>query len=216
MWEREKQEQKGSGISLKIEEIIKNSKLKISEDKILYNEPMKKYTTFKIGGPAECLIKIDNADNLKSILKFANENKIPLTIIGNGSNILVLDEGIKGIVLIIKIDNLQIEEQENVAKVTVGAGYKLGILAHKLLEKELTGFEELSGIPGTIGGAVRMNAGAHGKEFKDIVEEVTAIDYNGNERKFTNEELKFEYRKSIFKKEKYIITRSKAKIWKRE
>ena len=216
MWEREKQEQKGSGISLKIEEIIKNSKLKISEDKILYNEPMKKYTTFKIGGPAECLIKIDNVDSLKSILKFANENKIPLTIIGNGSNILVLDEGIKGIVLIIKIDNLKIEEQENVAKVAVGAGYKLGILAYKLLEKELTGFEELSGIPGTIGGAVRMNAGAHGKEFKDIVEEVTAIDYNGNERKFTNEELKFEYRKSIFKEEKYIITRSKAKIWKRE
>lgn len=212
MIEREKQEQKGSGISLKIEEIIKNSKLKISEDKILYNEPMKKYTTFKIGGPAECLIKIDNVDSLKSILKFANENKIPLTIIGNGSNILVLDEGIKGIVLIIKIDNLKIEEQENVAKVAVGAGYKLGILAYKLLEKELTGFEELSGIPGTTGGAVRMNAGAHGKEFKDIVEEVTAIDYNGNERKFTNEELKFEYRKSIFKEEKYIITRSKAKI----
>ena len=214
MGERKSKERRESEIALKVKEIIENANLRLDKEKILYDEPMKNHTTFKIGGPAECLIKIENKETLKQILKLASKNKIPITIIGNGSNLLVLDKGIKGITLMIKIEKLQIEEKEQEAKVTVGAGIKLGTLAQKLLNQELTGFEELSGIPGTIGGAVRMNAGAHGKEFKDIVEEVTAIDYDGNERTFTNEELKFEYRKSIFKEEKYIVIEAKLKFQK--
>lgn len=189
---------------MEIEKQIKN--LKIPKEKIVYHEPMKKHTTFKIGGPAECFIKIESIKDLKEVLNFANQNNVPITIIGNGSNILVLDNGIQGITLMIKIEKIDIQEKKEKIQITVGAGEKLGKLAQICLQKEIAGLEELSGIPGTIGGAVRMNAGAHGKEMKDIVKNVKCIDYQGNEKEFVNEELEFDYRSSIFKKEKYIIT----------
>lgn len=189
---------------MEIKNLIENSN--ISKEKVFYNEPMNKHTTFKIGGPAQCLIKINNIEELKEILKIVNENKIKLTIIGNGSNLLVLDKGIQGVTLMIKLEKIDIQEKEENIQITVGAGEKLGKLAMICMKKELTGLEELSGIPGTIGGAVRMNAGAHGKEMKNIIKTVKAIDYQGNEKEFTNEELELEYRSSIFKKEKYIIT----------
>lgn len=196
---------KGS-VTLNLEELIKKSNLQIDKQKILFNEPMKKHSTFKLGGPAECLIKIDNINDLKEILEFSKKNEIPLTVIGNGSNILVSDKGIKGITLIIKIEKIEIQEDGDIIKITIGAGEKIGKLAKVLLEKEISGFEELSGIPGTIGGAIRMNAGAHGKEIKDIVKSVKCIDYQGNENNFSKEEMKFEYRKSILKERKYIVT----------
>lgn len=197
---------------MNIKEQIEKSKLNISKEKILYNEPMKKHSTFKIGGPAECLIKIDNIDDLKQILKFAKENKISLTVIGNGSNLLVLDGGIKGITLMIKLENYKIIEKDENIQIMVESGCKLGKLAQILLQNEIQGLEELSGIPGTIGGAVMMNAGAHGKEMKDIVENVTAMDYEGNKKIFLQEDLKFGYRTSIFKKENYIITEVKMNL----
>lgn len=187
-----------------IESQIKN--LKIPKSKILYQEPMKKHTTFKIGGPAESLIKIDNLEELKEVLEVANQNDIPITIMGNGSNVLVLDQGIPGITLMIKLEKIEIQVEDEKIQITVGAGEKLGKLAQICLQNEITGLEELSGIPGTIGGAVRMNAGAHGREMKDIVKTVKCIDYQGKEKEFTNQELEFDYRSSIFKKEKYIIT----------
>lgn len=180
--------------------------LKISKNNISYQESMRKHTTFKIGGPAECFIKIDKIEDLKEVLSFAQENKIAITIIGNGSNVLVLDQGIKGITLMIKLEKVEIQEKDEKIQITVGAGEKLGKLAQICLQKEITGFEELSGIPGTIGGAVRMNAGAHGREMKDIVKTVKCVDYQGKEKEFINEEMQFDYRSSIFKKEKYIIT----------
>lgn len=189
---------------LEIEKPIKN--LKIAKDKIYYHEPMKKYTTFKIGGNAECLIKIDKIEDLKEVLKVVNQNNLPITIIGNGSNLLISDKGIQGITLLIKLGKIEMQEKGETIQITVGAGEKLGKLAQICLQKEITGLEELSGIPGTIGGAVRMNAGAHGKEMKDVVKKVTCIDYQGNEKEFKNEELEFDYRTSLFKKEKYIIT----------
>ncbi len=189
---------------LGIEEQIKN--LKIAKSKIWYQEPMKKHTTFKIGGPAECLIKIDNLEELKEVLRIANENNIPVTIIGNGSNVLVLDKGIQGITLKIQLEKIEIQQENDTIQITVGAGEKLGKLAQICLQNEITGLEELSGIPGTIGGAVRMNAGAHGREIKDIIKTVKCIDMQGKEKEFTKQELEFDYRSSIFKKEKYIIT----------
>lgn len=191
---------------------IKN--LGIKEEKILYNEPMKKHTTFKIGGPAEVFIKIDNLEDLKKVLLFASKNNTKLTIVGNGSNLLVLDEGIKGITLNIKLEKIEIKEKEEKVEITVGAGEKIGKLSKICLQKQITGMEELSGIPGTIGGAIRMNAGAHGKEMKDIVKTVKCIDYQGKEKIFTNEELEFTYRSSIFKKEKYIITEIELELQK--
>lgn len=189
---------------LEIERQIKE--LKIPQSKIFYQEPMKKHTTFKIGGPAEYFIKIDALRDLKEVLGVANPNNIPITIIGNGSNLLVSDKGIKGFTLIIKLEKIDIQETNEGIHVIVGAGEKLGKLAQICLQNEITGLEELSGIPGTIGGAVRMNAGAHGREIKNLIKSVKCMDYQGNEKEFINEELQFDYRSSIFKKEKYIIT----------
>lgn len=197
---------------MELKEKIEKANLEIEKSKILYNEEMKKHTTFKIGGKAECLIKIDNIKELKSILKFADENGIPLTVLGNGSNVLVSDKGIKGITLIIKIEKIEINENGEKVEISIGAGEKLGKLGVLFLKNEITGFEELSGIPGTIGGATRMNAGAHGREIKDIVKIVKCVDYKGNEKEFTNEQMEFGYRTSILKKEKYIVTEVKIEL----
>ena len=195
-----------------IRKIIENSDLKIDRSKILFDEPMNKHTSFKVGGPAECFIKIDNIQDLKEILQCINENKLPLTVIGNGSNILVLDGGIKGIVLKIQIEEYIIKKLKDKVEVTVASGMKIGKLARIFLKEEISGFEELSGVPGTIGGAIRMNAGAHGKEMKDIVKTVKCIDYEGKEKIFTKQELGFGYRKSIFKDKKYIITEAMLEL----
>lgn len=192
---------------MELKEIIEKSDLEIPKERILFNEPMKKYTTFKIGGPAECLIKIENVEELKKVLKLANENNVNITVIGNGSNVLVLDEGIKGITLIIKIEGYNFYSLDNKKIIiSVGAGEKILKMGKIFLNNSLTGFEEISGIPGSFGGAVRMNAGANGKEMKDIVKSVKCVDYLGNEKVFSNSEMKFEYRRSILKYEKYIVT----------
>ena len=190
---------------MKIEEIIKDSNLEV-----LYNEEMSKHTSFKIGGQAEYYIKIKKIEELQELLEISKKHKIPLTVIGNGTNILVKDDGIKGIVAKINIKNIEISEEN--AIVTVGAGNTLAEIAQVLKNSDMSGFEELSGIPGTIGGAIRMNAGAHGKEIKDVIISATAIDYNGNIREFTKEEMQFEYRNSIFSKEKDIILSAKLQL----
>lgn len=188
-----------------VKQLIENSDLNISKDKILYNEPMKEHTSFKIGGPADCYIKIDNIKDLKEIIIFARNKKIPLTILGNGSNVLISDKGIRGIVLNIRLNKIEIMNYGNKIYATIGAGIKLSILSHLLLKNSITGFEELSGIPGTIGGAIKMNAGAHGKEIKDVLYTVRCIDYDGNIKEFQNEEMKFAYRTSMLKENKYIV-----------
>lgn len=181
-------------------------KIGIPEEQIYINETMKKHTTFKIGGKSECYIKIKKLQELKNILQYAKNKEIPITILGNGSNILVLDGGIEGITLEIQLNEITIKQENDKIFVTVGAGVKLGMLAQKMLQQEVTGLEEISGIPGTFGGAVVMNAGAHGKEIKDIVTHVKCLDYQGNEKTFFPDQLLFGYRTSLFKKEKYIIT----------
>ena len=177
----------------------------IPKENIYINEPMSKHTSFKIGGPAECFIKIKTIEQLKDILKYAQKGKIPLTIIGNGSNLLVLDDGIKGIVLKIEIEEICQNIENGIILLTVGSGIKLGALAQKCLKEEVTGLEFASGIPGTIGGAIRMNAGAHGSEMKDIVKTVKYMTRDGEIHTITNEQAKFEYRKSLFSEKDYII-----------
>lgn len=178
----------------------------IPQERIKQNELMKNYTSFKIGGPAEFFIKINTLEELKKIIKLCKNNKIQLTLIGNGSNLLILDKGIKGIVIKLELKEIQINKTEGKkVEIKVENGVPLGLLAQKLLKEEITGFEELSGIPGTIGGAIVMNAGAHQKEMKDIVTNVTALDYEGNLHIFSNTESEFEYRKSKFSKGEFII-----------
>ena len=179
--------------------------LGIAKENILFDELMSKHTTFKVGGPAECYIKIDNIKDLRNILKFAKDNNININILGNGSNVLVSDKGIKGLVLNIKFNKIEMMNYDRKIYANIGAGVKVSILGHLLLKNEITGFEELSGIPGTIGGAIKMNAGAHGKEFKDIVNTVTCMDYDGNIKQFENKDMNFGYRKSMLKDKKYIV-----------
>ena len=200
-----------------IDEFMKEFYEKIPKEKVYINEPMSKHTSFKIGGPADVFIKATTVEEVKAVIGCANKNSIPLHIIGNGSNILVKDEGIKGIVLKPQLDNIHIKNYENddsknKVTVTVGSGVMMGLLAQKLMQEGITGFEELSGIPGTIGGAIRMNAGAHGKEMKDIIQTTTYIDMQGNIHTITNEEQQFSYRSSIFAKEKYIILETTLKL----
>lgn len=195
-------------------EIIEKIQKVIPKEKIYINEEMKKYTSFKIGGPAECLIKIESVDQIKEVYKIAKEFNIPLTVIGNGSNLLVSDRGIKGIVLKIEIKKLEFQEDKGKINIVVGSGEKLGIMAQKFLNQEIEGFEFASGIPGTIGGAIRMNAGAHGKEMKDIVKTVTYIDREGNIKKINNSEAEFKYRNSIFSHKDYVIIEAELKLQK--
>lgn len=184
----------------------------IPKENIYVNEPMSKHTSFKIGGPAECFIKIKTIEQLKDILKYAQKEKIPLTIIGNGSNLLVSDDGIKGIVLKIEIEKICQDIKNGIILLTVGSGIKLGALAQKCLKEEVTGFEFASGIPGTIGGAIRMNAGAHGSEMKDIVKTVTYMTRYGEIHTITNKQAKFEYRKSLFAEKDYIILEAELQL----
>ena len=177
----------------------------IPKENIYINEPMNKHTSFKIGGSAECFIKIKTIEQLRNILEYAKKDNIQLTIIGNGSNLLVSDDGIKGIVLKIEIEKIDEHIQDDEILITVGSGIKLGALAQKCLKEEIAGFEFASGIPGTIGGAIRMNAGAHGSEMKDIVKTVTYMTRDGEVHTITNEQAKFEYRKSLFAEKDYII-----------
>ena len=194
-------------------EILNSLEQIISKEEIKQNEPMKNHTSFKIGGPAEFYIKIKSVEELRKILEFAKNENIKVTIIGNGSNVLVPDEGINGIVIRTNLKDINIENKnEDNVEVTVNDAVPIGFLAQKLLKEEITGFEELSGIPGTIGGAILMNAGAHGKEMKDIVTEIVAMDYDGKMYKFTNEEAEFSYRHSKFCSGEYIIIQAKLQF----
>ncbi len=174
----------------------------IDKTKIKENEDMSKYTSFKAGGKARFLIKANQIQDIKDAIKIAKEQNIPFLVIGNGSNILFRDGLYNGIIIKVELNKLEINEN----KATVSAGVKNAVLAQKLLENELSGFEFAAGIPGTIGGAIRMNAGAYGGEIKDILEEVTYLDYSTLEEKtITNKECDFEYRHSVFCNNKNII-----------
>lgn len=182
----------------------------ILKEKIHKEVPMKKYTTFKIGGNAETLINITTIKDLQKILKELKNEKI--FILGNGSNILVSDEGIKGTVLKIEIDEFKIEEKDEKKLITVGAGCKLGEISHKLARKEIEGLEFAAGIPGTIGGAIKMNAGAHGMEMKDVIKTITYVSRDGEIHKISNKEAQFEYRKSMFSEKNYIIVEAEIEL----
>lgn len=185
----------------------------VPQNNIFLNEPMSKHTSFKIGGNADYFIKVQTEEQLKSILEFSKKENIPLTIIGNGSNLLVLDSGIKGITLKIDIKNINVDINEQNAAIIVGAGYSVSLISKMAIEYGLGNLEFLSGIPATIGGAIRMNAGAFGNEMKDIVSEVKYIDKNGKINVLKNEEINFSYRNSIFEENKeWIIVECKIVV----
>ena len=180
----------------------------IEKEKIFYNEPMSKHTSFKVGGNADFYVKANTISQIQNILQFAKQNNIQLTVIGNGTNLLVKDGGIRGIVLKIDLNNIQINE----TIITADAGALLTPLARTAMKNSLTGLEFAYGIPGTVGGAIYMNAGAHGQEMKDIVISTTYINENNEIQEITNKEHQFSYRKSIFSTQKSIILQTKIKL----
>ena len=180
--------------------------------KIIYNEPMKKHTSFKIGGNADFFVSVKTIEELKQALFYAKQKQIPRTIIGNGTNILVSDSGIRGIVIKIDIQKFDLKEENDYIEISVGSGNKMMALATQLKKQEISGFEQLSGIPGTIGGAIYMNAGAYGKEMKDIVISTRCMNMKGEIFELSNEEQKFEYRSSVFNTKEYIILEAKLKL----
>ena len=182
--------------------------------KIIYHEPMKNHTSFKIGGNADLFVSVKTEEELKQVLKYAKQKKIPITIIGNGTNILVSDSGIRGIVIKIDIQKFDLKEENEHLEITVGSDNKMMALATQLKNQEISGFEQLSGIPGTIGGAIYMNAGAYGKEMKDIVISTKCMNMEGKIIELSNKEQKFEYRSSIFNNKDYIILEAKLKLQK--
>ena len=192
----------------KIYELLTNE---IKQGIIKIDEPMRKHTNFKIGGNADVFVIAKNIEEIKCVIKFSKENNILLTILGNGSNVLVSDKGIRGIVLQVGTKEIKIEKQKN-ALVEVEAGVMLGALAQVLLKQSISGFEFAAGIPGSIGGAIRMNAGAYGGEMKDIVKDVTVLNEKGEINILTNEECEFSYRHSRFTNSKEIIIKATLEL----
>ncbi len=182
------------------------------EENVLTNEPMSKHTTFHIGGKADYLIKIKTAEDIVKALKVCRENNIPVFILGNGSNILVGDKGIRGVVLQLEKDFQSFEVDKENGIIRADAGILLTKLANAALSEELSGFECLSGIPGTLGGAVYMNAGAYGDEIANHIIDVTYVDEKLDVVTITKEECLFGYRKSFFTDTKNVILSARLKL----
>ena len=177
---------------------------------VFYNHPLKDYTTFGIGGEADALLKPTCEQELKNILKINNENRIKTTVIGRGSNLLISDKGIRGAVIVLADNYDKIEVDGDI--ITALSGTSLNETALFAIEENLTGMEEISGIPGSIGGAVAMNAGAYGGEIKDICLLVKAFDFEGNEYEFTNTEMNFSYRHSKIFEQDLIVSSASFKL----
>ncbi len=169
-------------------------------------------TTFQIGGKADFFVEIRNQSDLVAALEFAHKKTIPIFVLGGGSNILISDEGYRGLVIRNKLSTLTIEDS---GEITVGAGEVWDEVVTAAVKKNLAGIECLSGIPGSAGGAVVQNIGAYGQTLSDVVTEVTAVSLeSGEEKIFTPTDCKFEYRGSWFKKNpgKYIVTKFKIHL----
>ena len=171
---------------------------------LLENEPMNKHTSFKVGGPARYFVKAESLDDLKKALDLAREKGIPFFILGNGTNLLVSDKGFDGIVITLAGEFSEIQDLGNGA-FKVGAATPLGRFARSVLKQGFAGIHKLAGIPGTLGGAIYMNAGAYGQEIGTSCTQVTVLDSDGNIREFAASECGFGYRQSIFQKNNAII-----------
>ncbi len=176
----------------------------LDEKRVLPDEPMSLHTTFCIGGKADVLVKPASVTEIEAVIRCCGEYALPYYVIGNGSNLLVGDKGIRGVVIELGNEFAQIEAAED-DTLWVQAGCLLSKVANTAWKKGLTGLEFASGIPGTIGGAVKMNAGAYGGEMKDIIDSVTVLTPEGEIMILPQDRMEFGYRKSIVSEKNYII-----------
>lgn len=175
----------------------------LDERYIYIDEPMKKHITFRVGGNADFFVTPATKEEVKDIIMLCKEEGMPYYILGNGSNLLVGDKGYRGVIIQIykEMNTIEVKDEE----IIVQAGALLSRVGATALEAELAGFEFAAGIPGTIGGAVVMNAGAYGGEMKDVLKSVTVLTPEGEEKVLYNEELELGYRTSIIAKKGYIV-----------
>lgn len=198
----------GSGECERAIESLANLNLNLS---VLQKEPMAKHTSFKIGGDADIFITVNSKSDLAAVIEVLNEFEIPFLIVGNGSNLLVSDNGIRGAV--IKLDGdfnkISLESDDTIE---CGAGAALSRLCTFALKKSLSGLEFAYGIPGTVGGAVFMNAGAYGEEIKDAIVSAESMTYSGKLVKRTADEMDLSYRSSLYRGVDEIILSAKFKL----
>lgn len=175
----------------------------IGKDRVLVEEPMKKHTTFRLGGAADYFLSPEKAEQVAELIHICREENISYFILGNGSNLLVSDRGYRGTVIQIfkNMNDIRVEG----TKLYVQAGALLSAIARKALDAGLTGMEFASGIPGTVGGAAVMNAGAYGGEMKDIIKSVTVLTKEGEMKVLDASELQFGYRTSVIKENGYVV-----------
>lgn len=186
-------------MNVEIKELLKNKNF----GRILYNEEMKNHTTFKIGGPVDLMIIPTKEKEIVNSIKFLRDNDINYLVMGNGSNLLVRDGGIRGVVVKIakEFSNVKVEASTMYCE----AGALLSTVSNIAFKYSLKNFEFASGIPGTIGGAITMNAGAYGGEMKDVVKKVRVLNKNNEVIEYTNEEMNFRYRNSKVVEENLIV-----------
>ena len=182
----------------------------IAKDSILIDEPMSRHTTFRVGGPADFFVTPKAKEEVRDVIRICKEAGMPYYIIGNGSNLLVSDAGYRGVIVQICKEMNEVKVEGDLVKAQAGA--LLSGIAAKALAAELTGFEFASGIPGTIGGACVMNAGAYGGEMKDVLESVTVLTGEGEIIELGRNELELGYRTSVIAKKGYIVLGAVLKL----
>lgn len=182
----------------------------VGNEHVLVDEPMKKHITFRVGGPADYYVSPTEVSQIAEVMQLCKEEQVPYFVLGNGSNLLVSDQGYRGVVIQIYKNMNQIHIDG--CRIKAQAGILLSQIAKKALEAGLTGFEFASGIPGTLGGAAVMNAGAYGGEMKDVLVSVTVLTTEGEICTLKAEELALGYRTSIIKEKGYIVLEAELEL----
>lgn len=182
----------------------------IQRERIRVEEPMSEHTTFRIGGPAEVFVMPGSAEEVRAVAGVCRKEQVPYYVVGNGSNLLVSDQGVRGVV--IQIGKEMKEIRVDGESVTAQAGALLAAVANRALAEELTGFEFAAGIPGSLGGACVMNAGAYGGEMKEVAETVTVLTPQGEILTIPGEQMGFGYRTSIVAERDYIVLEARIRL----
>ena len=184
----------------------------LGEDHVFPEEPMHKHITFRVGGPAEWYVRVDTVEQLQQVLTACKEQEVPYYVIGNGSDLLVADSGVRGVIIRLtgEFEEIAAKEKvnEGICDVCAGAGVMLAALSMRAGKKGFTGLEFANGIPGTVGGAVLMNAGAYGGEIKDTIVAADVLTKEGEVKHLGNEELKLSYRHSMMMESGDIVLRA--------
>lgn len=183
-------------------DMIENLKEILNEDDIKINEPMKNYTSFKVGGVADYMVIPRNYDQVVNVIDICKQYNVTYFIVGNGSNLVVKDGGFRGLIInLSKLSDIRVEEQ----RITAQSGALLSVVSKMALKESLKGMEFASGIPGSIGGAVAMNAGAYNGEISQVIESALIIDRDGNLKELSREQLNLSYRNSTILENGYIV-----------